>query len=626
MKEKDLEKDKIGSGATGGGHKNLRDVDMLAKNVSLWWNDTLVFVTKTKVKTWKGTLLLSFVSGVVIATIWGVSAGIFQGSLAGFSTALMLDPPTDTVQIGDTFDLDAVIDTDNENIVAVKAIINYDKNSFGLQNIDTSNSSFAVGNACQYQGKACEIIDRDDANGKVTITLAKPSPGINTASGIIATLSFIALQQTSPSSPNISFDFVANGNYTDSDMIADNGTGSDTLDAVINATVTVAPPVCTDFTYSAYGACQPNNTQSRTVTSSLPQGCAGGSPILSQSCVFVAPTCTSFTYSAYGACQPNNTQDRTVTSSLPQGCTGGSPVLTQSCVYGGGGPVTCTSFTYSAYGACQPNNTQSRTVTDSSPQNCTGGNPILDNSCVYTPPAITCTDFTYSGWSACDIDGIQSRTVTDSLPSGCTGGSPVLEQDCTPSGDDDGQPEIVDANRPIKIEGEKQKFGRSDTFYSDSKNISFQGGNDDIKDGKVKIYSGNDLKKEITANGSGKWETEVKVKSDGDYKFRLEYYNSAGDKVADSKKYIVKVDTEDPKFTDLPFFLNKKRGDKIWWKAEDNRKINEYKVIFLGKTKTTARDSFNVPVDAPYGLHILKVRAYDKAGNVTTKIVSIFVK
>ena len=93
------------------------------------------------------------------------------------------------------------------------------------------------------------------------------------------------------------------------------------------------PATCTSFTYSAWGACQSNNTQTRTVTSSLPSGCTGGSPLLTQTCTYVPPvtSCTSFTYSAWGACQSNNTQTRTVTSSLPSGCTGGSPVLSQAC-------------------------------------------------------------------------------------------------------------------------------------------------------------------------------------------------------------------------------------------------------------------------------------------------------
>jgi hypothetical protein len=48
-----------------------------------------------------------------------------------------------------------------------------------------------------------------------------------------------------------------------------------------------------------------------------------------------AQTCTSFTYTAWTECQPNNTQTRTVTSSSPSGCSGGTPVLEQSCSYTG---------------------------------------------------------------------------------------------------------------------------------------------------------------------------------------------------------------------------------------------------------------------------------------------------
>ena len=126
-----------------------------------------------------------------------------------------------------------------------------------------------------------------------------------------------------------------------------------------DATSYPAPVACTSFTYSAFSACKTNNTQTRTVLSSLPAGCTGGTPVLTQACTYVPPvtTCTSFTYSAFSACQPNNTQTRTVLTSLPAGCTGGTPVLTQACTYVP--PVTtCTSFTYSAFSACQPNNTQ----------------------------------------------------------------------------------------------------------------------------------------------------------------------------------------------------------------------------------------------------------------------------
>ncbi len=51
------------------------------------------------------------------------------------------------------------------------------------------------------------------------------------------------------------------------------------------------PPVttCIAFTYSAYGACQPNGTQTRTVLTSSPAGCTGGGPVTSRTCTYVPP-------------------------------------------------------------------------------------------------------------------------------------------------------------------------------------------------------------------------------------------------------------------------------------------------------------------------------------------------
>ncbi len=98
---------------------------------------------------------------------------------------------------------------------------------------------------------------------------------------------------------------------------------------------TTPTPAACMYTYSAWGTCQSNNTQTRTVTGSSPAGCTG-TPVLNQTCTYVPPAPTStpctYTYSAWGTCQSNNTQTRTVTSSSPAGCTG-TPVLTQVCTY-----------------------------------------------------------------------------------------------------------------------------------------------------------------------------------------------------------------------------------------------------------------------------------------------------
>mgnify|MGYP001560253276 CR=1 FL=1 len=100
---------------------------------------------------------------------------------------------------------------------------------------------------------------------------------------------------------------------------------------------------CTSWNYSDWSSCSADGKQTRTITSSLPSNCVGGTPeALSQSC---KPTCTSWTYSDWSSCKTistnffarnsaNRRQTRTITSSLPSNCVGGTPeALSQSCTY-----------------------------------------------------------------------------------------------------------------------------------------------------------------------------------------------------------------------------------------------------------------------------------------------------
>ena len=229
---------------------------------------------------------------------------------------------------------------------------------------------------------------------------------------------------------------------------------------------------CSSFIYSSWSSCSTNAQQTRSIISSSPSGCTGGSPVLTQSCTYVPPTCTSWVYSNWNSCV-NGQQARTITSSLPTNCSGGNPVLTQSCTYT---PPTCISWTYSNWSSCI-NGQQTRTITSSLPANCYGGNPVLSQSCNSTPlcaennwtsvlsPTIcpsnaqqtkswtkigqcqngvshlpetvscnyqtpTCTSFTYSNWDVCNLSGVQSRNLLSSHPSNCAGGNMVLSQSC----------------------------------------------------------------------------------------------------------------------------------------------------------------------------------------------------
>ncbi len=165
--------------------------------------------------------------------------------------------------------------------------------------------------------------------------------------GSISNCGLCHLNPANPGGRNVYGIAFANNNHTFAaiENLDSDGDGFTNKAEITNSTPTYpgdaashpapAPVTCTSFTYSAYSDCQPNGTRTRTVISSSPAGCTGGTPVLTQACTYVPPVtaCTSFTYSDWGTCQSNNTQTRTVTSSSPAGCTGGTPVLSQACTF-----------------------------------------------------------------------------------------------------------------------------------------------------------------------------------------------------------------------------------------------------------------------------------------------------
>jgi hypothetical protein len=584
----------------------VRPVDELAKDVESWWEKSFIYVGKNEIKAWKAYAIVAFFGGLAAATIFLVSFNLHLKSNAeANASTLMLFPSNIEVRQGDNFDVDLALNTKENNVVVVKAYIDYDVSRFSLNNVDTSESIFALNNPCVYQGKACEIIEKDSNAGRVMITLAKPTTGVKTASGSIAKLTFTALQAHAASEDGIRIRFTMQGSYNDSDVIADDANGTDILTEATTSVITIAgpvcttigytdwsvcqpdgirtravdpatsipvgcepinpvvtddtceyiPPVCTDYTYSDWGECQPNSTYSRIITASIPDGCVGGvTPETEGSCNYVPPTCTDFTYSDWAICQPDGTQNRTVTSNSPAGCSGGSPVLQQACTPPGDKEIICTDFTYSDWGACQPNGTYSRTVASSSPVGCTGGNPQTEGTCTYNTS--TCTDFTYSDWGACQPNGTYSRTVASSSPVGCTGGNPQTEGTCT-------------YNAPIC----------TSFVYSDWGSC----------------YSGLKIRKIISSSPAG---------------------CSGGDPVLVRKcdYYDKKTSSGTIKITDLPMYLSKHPGEKIWWNATSKYGISYYTISAVGQAFNTPNNSFNIPLNTPTGYYILKVTAHDKAG------------
>lgn len=100
---------------------------------------------------------------------------------------------------------------------------------------------------------------------------------------------------------------------------------------------TTPPATCTPNWTCGWGACV-NGYQSQVATDTNNCGVTTGNNIactaLARQCNVTPPTtCTSFTYSAWSTCSSSGQQTRTVASSSPSGCTGGSPITSQFCTY-----------------------------------------------------------------------------------------------------------------------------------------------------------------------------------------------------------------------------------------------------------------------------------------------------
>jgi hypothetical protein len=200
---------------------------------------------------------------------------------------------------------------------------------------------------------------------------------------------------------------------------------------------------------------------------------------------------------------------------------------------------------------------------------------------------------------------------------------------------DEGEAEVVqndiDVEKPKfkSTSGDRMtKISSSKKMYAKDRKFSFKGGVDGLNGGKVVAYVNGDEYNDADVK-KGEWKISVKTKKDATYSVKFKFYDANDNEVDESSKYYVKVDTENPDIYDLPSFLTKSRGEKLWWRAKDNNKIDHYKYSFIGgaiKGKETKSASIIIPANAPSGVHTMRVTAFDKAGNKDTKYVVVRVR
>ena len=190
------------------------------------------------------------------------------------------------------------------------------------------------------------------------------------------------------------------GNQTRTVTDANNcGTTSGQPATSQNCTFVAPVPACTDSNWTSTlspAICPSYKTQTKFWTKK--GTCSGGITHLAVetvSCVYQASICTNFIYSAWAPCTSSNNQTRTVMSSLPAGCQAGTPVLSQTCTYvAPTNPCTSDNWVLSSPtpAVCPPAGQQTETYTKTG--NCTGGvsQPAsVTIPCSYIAPVAGCT-------------------------------------------------------------------------------------------------------------------------------------------------------------------------------------------------------------------------------------------
>jgi hypothetical protein len=614
-----------------------RGIDNLVQDVQGSLMKTFVFIQKTKIKTWKGVFILAFAAGAAVAIIWTVSMDIQTSSkAAGEAATLSLYAADTSVGIGDTFNVDIMLEDnrDDYGVVAVKAIVSYNSSFiqplYQSQPVDVDSYSFGGDvddNACQYQGHPCQIIDYSDPD-HLTITVSKPHPGVQNSDSIqVARITFKALNATNipgyaDTGAPLSLKYTEVGNYDDSDVILDDGQGTDILTKTVGTNITINAPACQFTPKNDWGNCQyilddviaglyPGWYESQTYTKS-PEGCSGEPNVseIYRSCV---RTCDSVTPGTWSVCIDNpNNSDPTIgyhvrnLTGTPEFCDITAeqqqlhPIVEQcdlpKCDY------TC-SDEWDTCGDDPNKDKDGNTKGGIQYKKCSIDD---DSNTCYTPEdyhpdyqfctvdksATDCADVKYNEWSDCLPDptssdpakiGKQIRTFTSTTPDGC-----------------------VPTDDQVKDETKTCTAPACNYKYSDWGEY---------------CYSDNTQKRTVSIIASSSF-------CQGTPDTLVRECEKSKDEDKDDKKSDEKKKSNDktkPKL-DIPLFLTKNKGDKIWWAGSDNKGIDHYSWSFAGRKGTTKATSINVPVKTGSGIHILTLRAWDKAGNMVRKYVAVRVR
>ena len=184
-------------------------------------------------------ILAAFLAGMLVI-LQEARKTQFPELLTGFlgsekKATLSIFPNKATHKTGEEFPVNIYLNTKGNKVVAVAVYLTYDPSHFQVVSVTTTDSVFGTGyEIINYNGSASHT-----PTGTIEIVKAYPSPGVKAGNGLVATIKFKALTPVSPTNDNITFTFTAPYASSDSDVILDDGQGTDILSGVNNAKYTL---------------------------------------------------------------------------------------------------------------------------------------------------------------------------------------------------------------------------------------------------------------------------------------------------------------------------------------------------------------------------------------------------
>jgi len=277
-----------------------RRVDILTDEIAPWWKKNYVTVGKREVATWKGALVLMFITGITVALAWSANSGYFEFSNAADNSTLYFDEvgvrgtpvTTKSVLSGGDFVLNATINPGTNQVSGAELHVAYDQTKFRLDSI-TPPANCSGGPTFATVLSAASI---NNTNGTASIilgvcTATPPAPVITTTT--VATFAFHALATTT------ALPIAFNTSTTYATAIGEPG---DVLTSKTGVNVTVTAP---DVTAPTGGSITYSNTYvtSASVSLTAADGTDAGSGINTSSRIVQrrSTTLTSGTCGTYGS-------------------------------------------------------------------------------------------------------------------------------------------------------------------------------------------------------------------------------------------------------------------------------------------------------------------------------------